>query len=96
MELVTMTRNESKKIVKKLITNHRYKLLYFFFLVLFNCVGLICEKTGLPLLQMELFSIFFSFDMILGKKQRYPLRETNNSHHENGLHKTVINTYSRT
>lgn len=57
-----------KKIVKKLITNQRHKLPHFF-LVIFNCLGLICRRTGLPLLQIDLFSIFFSFDMILGDKQ---------------------------
>lgn len=67
-----MTRNELKKFfVKKLITNHKYKLPHFF-LVMFNCLGLICKKTGLPLLQMELFSIFSSFDMILGKNIDIP------------------------
>lgn len=60
-----------KKFVKKLITSHRYKLPHFF-LVMLNCLGLICEKTGLPLLQMKLFSIFFSFDIILGKNIDIP------------------------
>lgn len=66
-----MTKNELKKIVKKLITNQRYKLTHFF-LFMFNCLGLICRSIRLPLFQMELFSIFFSFDMILGKNIDIP------------------------
>lgn len=61
-----------KKCVKKLIPNHRNKLPYFFFLVVFNYLGLICGRTGLLLLQMELFSLFFSFDVILGKNIDIP------------------------
>lgn len=67
-----MNKNEQKKIVKKLIKNQRYKLTHFFFLFVFNCLGLICGSTRLPPLQMDLFSIFFSFDMILGKNIDIP------------------------